>query len=97
MSNRIYKLDNPADVEELNRLVFEEGECDTNTLPQEDFDESDESSTEDYLETRSMNSDTDHEIDDVDTEDMVGAESENFDNGRDGTKEALGNNSNSSA
>lgn len=65
MSKKCYNLDNAADVEELNRLVFEEID-ESRTTPIENFDESDESETEDHVETRDTDSDTDHEIDDQD-------------------------------
>ncbi|KAF5290729.1 hypothetical protein FQA39_LY14648 [Lamprigera yunnana] len=57
----------PKDVEEL-RLMFEDDE--TNVVAQNDnFDESDESDSKDHVETRSVDSETDHEIsDDEDTE-----------------------------
>ncbi|KAJ8914718.1 hypothetical protein NQ315_017428 [Exocentrus adspersus] len=60
---------NIDDIEELNRVGFLDNE-DSNKIPAEDFGESEDSDTEDYVETRSVDSNTDHEItDDEDIED----------------------------
>lgn len=48
----VYDLSKSEDIEEVNRLIDEKI----------NFEESDESQTEDNLETRTNDSDTDHEI-----------------------------------
>lgn len=64
MHKRHYNFDNPDDIEELNRLAFEE--IDENVvLADEDFEESDYSETEDNVEVRLYDSDTDHDVDDL--------------------------------
>lgn len=68
MSKQIYDLNKPEDIEELNRVGFLDEE-DLYEVPEEYFDESEDSETEDYVETRSSDSETDHEIDNDEPED----------------------------
>lgn len=79
MSGKNYfDLNNPQDIDELNRLAFDD-DNDENYLPDLDLDESDESETEDNLETRSVESDTDHELDLEEIDDANNEEiSDNF-------------------
>ncbi|KAF5283019.1 hypothetical protein FQA39_LY04890 [Lamprigera yunnana] len=67
-AKKLFNFSKPEDVEELQRLMFEDDE--TNVVAQnEDFDESDESDSNDHVETRSVDSETDREINgDEDTE-----------------------------
>ncbi|XP_066154290.1 uncharacterized protein [Euwallacea fornicatus] len=62
MDKKRFNLNSTDDIEELNRLVFEEMEKSV-TIADENFDESDDSEMEDYVEERLVDSDTDHEID----------------------------------
>ncbi|XP_057652381.1 piggyBac transposable element-derived protein 4-like [Diorhabda carinulata] len=56
MSTKIYDFSKPEDIEELTSLAFSEDEN-----LQEDVDNSDESETEDHVETRSVDSEIDHD------------------------------------
>lgn len=62
MDKKRLNLENPDDIEELDRLAFEEIE-DGVTVADENFDESDKSETEDNVEKRLVHFDTNHEID----------------------------------
>lgn len=67
MSGRKYDLSNPEDIEELNRLAFAD-EAEPGGIPEDDIEESDDSEDEDYVDVRSVDSETDHEISDDETE-----------------------------
>lgn len=67
MSDRIYDLSNPRDIEELNRLAFVD-EVEPGVIPEDNIEDSDDSEDEDYVDVRSVDSETDHEISDDDTE-----------------------------
>lgn len=75
MSNRRYDLTKPEDIEELRRLALAEGDdFEGETVAEDDFRESDESDSPDEVETRSVDSDTDHEItEEEDVEDEGGS------------------------
>lgn len=66
-SKKFFDLSKPEDIEEVHRLIFEEGESNVD-VPEEDFQESDESYSEDVVETRSADSNTDHDITDDEVE-----------------------------
>ncbi|KAF5282054.1 hypothetical protein FQA39_LY00578 [Lamprigera yunnana] len=65
MDKKRYYFDNPADVEKLRHLAYEEMD-ELMVLPDENLNESDDSETEDRIETRTIGSDTDHDVDDED-------------------------------
>lgn len=67
MSKRIYDLSNPVDIEELNRLAFED-EAEPGEIPEDDIEESDDSGGEDHVDVRSVDSETDHEMSDEESE-----------------------------
>lgn len=69
MSKRTYNLNNLEDIEELNRFAFVDEEL--NQSSGEEFGDSDDSETEDYIESRSTDSETDHEFSDVEEEDEL--------------------------
>lgn len=63
MSKWIYYIKKAKDIEELNRLdLADEEELDL--IPDEEIGESEDSETENYMETRATDSETDHEITD---------------------------------
>lgn len=62
-SKKVYDLSKQQDIDELNRLVFEEAE-EVGSVVEEHISDSDESDTDDHVEVRSVESDTDHEISD---------------------------------
>lgn len=79
MYKKVYNLDKQEDIDELNRLIFEENLDDNADVPQEELDEQSESENEDILETRSVDSDTDHEVDEEGLEEVeTEEESGNF-------------------
>lgn len=72
MKKTVFDLNKPQDIDELNRLAFDD-DLDESIIPnqdEDDLEESDDSETEDHLETRSIDSDTDHEIEPEDIEDV---------------------------
>ncbi|XP_057662491.1 piggyBac transposable element-derived protein 4-like [Diorhabda carinulata] len=78
MSTKIYDFSKPEDIEDLTSLAFSEDEN-----LQEDVNDSDESEKEDHVETRSVDSETDHvEVSDDDGNDHSG----NQENSKDGTR-----------
>ncbi|KAF5275491.1 hypothetical protein FQR65_LT16641 [Abscondita terminalis] len=59
---KYFDFSKPEDVEEAHRLIFEDNEPVGNTLDlDDDFDESETSDLDDHVETRSVDSDTDHD------------------------------------
>lgn len=76
---QVFDLNNPQDIDELNRLIFDDDADDNVTLDEDFIIESEESETEDHLETRSIDSDTDHEAEFVEEEEV---QSDNFYNGK---------------
>ncbi|KAF5287016.1 hypothetical protein FQA39_LY16130 [Lamprigera yunnana] len=60
--DKSYCFDNPADVEELRHFTYEEKDKHV-VLPDENFGGSE---TEDHIETRPIDSDTDYDVDDED-------------------------------
>ncbi|KAI4469376.1 hypothetical protein MML48_1g00096 [Holotrichia oblita] len=84
MSTKNYfDLSKQEDIDEIQRLIFEENEASDDVLA-EDFGESDESDTDDRIEMRSVDSNTDHEISD-DEEEIAEAETDDFLVRKDGT------------
>ncbi|XP_069701433.1 piggyBac transposable element-derived protein 4-like [Periplaneta americana] len=78
MNKGTYDFQNAEDMKEVQRLIF-----DYNELPVDDnFQETDDSDSEDKVESRSVDSDTDHEVDDENAE--LG--DANYFIGKDGTK-----------
>lgn len=62
-TKKFFDFSKPEDIEEAHRLIFEEDDVSVE-VPDENFDESDESDSDDQVETRSVDSNTDHEISD---------------------------------
>lgn len=65
MDKRRFNIENPDDIDELNRLVFDEIE-EGKAVVHENLDESD---NEDFVEERLIDSDTDYEVSDEDDDD----------------------------
>ncbi|XP_066149734.1 uncharacterized protein [Euwallacea fornicatus] len=86
MDKKRFNLNSTDDIEELSRLVFEEMEKSV-TIADENFDESDDSEMEDYVEERLVDSDTDHEIDSQEEGDEEDSDCDaDYYSARDGTK-----------
>lgn len=63
MNKNIIDLENPNDIEEIHRLLYDDDD-----FGEEDFNGSDDSETEDCVEMRDLMSDTDHEVENSENE-----------------------------
>ncbi|KAK9687761.1 Transposase IS4 [Popillia japonica] len=81
MNKNIIDLENPNDIEEIHRLLYDDDD-----FGEEDFNGSDDSETEDCVEMRDLMSDTDHEVENSENEGNLELDNTHFFYGKNGTQ-----------